>query len=97
MKYSDLITQLSEKTGQSEDETKDRVERALVVLESKLEEGKSVSIPDLGTFEVKVKEEKKVYNPHYNSYMIVPPKRVVEFTPASGLKEKMKFLRINNE
>jgi DNA-binding protein HU-beta len=97
MKYTDLITQLSEETGQPEDETKDRLERALGVLESQLEEGKSISIPDLGTFDVKVKEEKKVYNPHYDSYMIVPPKRVVEFTPASGLKEEVKFLRINNE
>lgn len=60
-------------------------------LTEQLSEGIGVSIPDLGTFTTKTTEEKKVYNPHYEDYILVPQKRTVEFSPASGLKETLKF------
>ena len=92
MNYSELIEQLSDQTGNSKKETKELLSDAISVLSDQLSNGSGVSIPDLGTFQTKVNEEKKVYNPHYDAYMIVPPKRVVNFSPASGLKEEVKFL-----
>ena len=97
MNYSELIEQLSEQTGHSKKKTKEILNEAISVLSGQLSEGTGLSIPDLGTFHTKLHEKKKVYNPHYDSYMIVPPKRVVDFTPASGLKEEVKFLEIENE
>lgn len=97
MNYTELIEQLSERTGHPKKETKEILNEAISVLSDQLSEGTGISIPDLGTFLTKLHEEKKVYNPHYESYMIVPPKRVVDFSPASGLKEKIKFLEIENE
>lgn len=90
MNYQDFIDRLSEKSGLPKSRTKEILEDAISVLESQLGEGKGVSIPDLGTFSTKVKESQKVYNPHHEAYMMVPPKRVVEFSPSSGLKEKLK-------
>ncbi|NBC05475.1 MAG: HU family DNA-binding protein [Bacteroidetes bacterium] len=92
MNYSELIERLSDQTGNSKKETKELLSDAISVLSDQLSNGSGVSIPDLGTFQTKVNEEKKVYNPHYDAYMIVPPKRVVNFSPASGLKEEVKFL-----
>lgn len=97
MNYSELIDQLSEQTGHSKAKTKELLTDAVSVLSDQLSEGNGISIPDLGTFHTKINEEKKIYNPHYESYMIVPPKRVVDFSPASGLKEEVKFLRPENE
>lgn len=97
MNYSDLIDQLSEQTGNSKTKTKELLKDTISVLSDQLSDGSGVSIPDLGTFQTKVNEEKKVYNPHYDAYMIVPPKRVVDFSPASGLKEEVKFLSTDEE
>lgn len=97
MNYSELIDQLSEQTGNTKAQTKEYLNDAISVLSDQLSEGSGVSIPDLGTFQTKTNEEKKVYNPHYDAYIIVPPKRVVDFTPASGLKEKVKFLSTDEE
>ncbi len=97
MNYSELIEQLSEQTGNSKKDTKEFLSDAISVLSDQLSDGSGVSIPDLGTFQTKVNEEKKVYNPHYDAYMIVPPKRVVDFSPASGLKEEVKFLSTDED
>lgn len=97
MNYSELIERLSDQTGNSKKETKELLSDAISVLSDQLSNGSGVSIPDLGTFQTKVNEEKKVYNPHYDAYMIVPPKRVVNFSPASGLKEEVKFLSTDED
>jgi len=91
MNYRELIDQLSEKTGRSKKETRELLGNTVEMLSEQLSEGLGVSIPDLGTFSTKTTDEKKVYNPHYEDYIIVPPKRSVEFSPAAGLKESLKF------
>ena len=91
MNYRDLIDQLSNKTGRSKKETKELLGVAVEKLTEQLSEGRGVSIPDLGTFTTKTTEKKKVYNPHYEDYIMVPPKRTVEFSPSAGLKESVKF------
>jgi len=97
MNYSELIEQLSEQTGNSKSETKEILNDTISVLSDQLSEGTGVSIPELGTFQTKINDEKKVYNPHYDSYMIVPKKRVVDFSPAAGLKDEVKFLRTDED
>jgi DNA-binding protein HU-beta len=97
MNYSDLIDQLAEATGNSKVKTKELLGDAISVLSDQLSKGTGVSIPDLGTFSTKVKDVQKVYNPHHDAYLMVPPKRVVEFTPASGLKNELKFTGRDDE
>ncbi|MEX0823969.1 MAG: HU family DNA-binding protein [Balneolaceae bacterium] len=92
MNYSDLIDRLAETSDLPKTRTKELLEQSISVLSSQLSQGNGVSIPDLGTFSTKVKEIKKVYNPHHKSYIMVPPKRVVEFSPSTNLKEKLKFV-----
>ncbi len=97
MKYRELIDQLSQKTGRSKKDTKELLENTVEILSEQLSDGCGVSIPDLGTFSTKTTEEKKVYNPHYEDYIMVPPKRTVEFSPATGLKESVKFTEGSDE
>lgn len=97
MNYSELIDQLAEATDTPKSQTKELIENAISVLTDELGKGNGFSIPNLGTFTTKVNDVKKVYNPHYKKYLMVPPKRVVEFSPASGLKDNLKFVDTDNE
>lgn len=97
MNYKELIDKLSEKTGNSKTGTKKILQDAIKVLSDQLEDGKGVSIPDLGTFNTRITPERKVYNPHFDAEMMVPKKRVVDFTPAAGLKDEVKYLGKENE
>lgn len=97
MKYRELIDQLSIKTGRSKKEVKELLGVTVENVSDKLSSGIGVSVPDLGTFSTKVTEEKKVYNPHYKDYILVPPKRTVEFSPATGLKNSVKFTEPGDE
>ncbi|TVQ03486.1 MAG: HU family DNA-binding protein [Balneolaceae bacterium] len=97
MNQSELIDRLSEQTGNTKTKTKELLGNAIDVLTKQLMNGNGVSVPNLGTFSTKVNPEKKVYNPHYEAYMLVPEKRVVEFTPAAGLKDDVKFIGNKDE
>lgn len=97
MNYSDLVKKLADELELSQSETNELVHDAFDVLTEKLGEGYGFTIPDLGTFSVELKEPKEVYNPHYEKYLITPPKRVVAFSPASNLKDRLKFERSPNE
>ena len=97
MTYRELIDQLAASSGKSKAQTKELLEDAISVLSDELSRGNGFSIPDLGTFGCKVKEVQKVYNPHYKKYILVPPKRVVEFTPSSVLKDELKFVGKEDE
>lgn len=97
MTYRELIDQLADSSGKSKAQTKELLEDAISVLSSQLARGNGVTIPDLGTFGCKVKEVQKVYSPHYKKYMLVPPKRVVEFSPSSVLKDELKFVGKEDE
>lgn len=97
MNFKELINRLSEKTGNTKTDTKKVLQDTISVLSNQLENGKGVSIPDLGTFSTRETPERKVYNPHYDAEMLVPKKRVVEFTPATGLKDEVKYLGLEDE
>lgn len=97
MNQSELIDQLAESTGRTKKETRELLRDTVSVLTDQLSEGKGVSIPDLGTFTPEVKDVRKVYSPHHETYILTPPKRVVDFSPAAGLKEKLKFTGGDNE
>jgi len=97
MNYSDLVKKLADELELSQSETNELVHEMADVLTKKLGEGKGFTIPELGTFLVELKEPKKVYNPHYKKYLVTPPKRIVNFSPASGLKDRLKFVRPQNE
>lgn len=97
MKKKELIDKLSEETGLTKSSADEMLNITTEVITETLSDGKGMTIPDLGTFSTKTNEVRKIYNPHHESYMMVPPKRIVEFSPATGLKEKLKFVDGDNE
>lgn len=97
MNYKDLIDQLAEKTDQPKNRTKDFVEETFSALSDQLVKRNGVSIPNLGTFSIKVHDIRKIYSPHHKKFMMVPPKRVVEFSPSAVLKDELKFVEPDDE
>ncbi|TVQ67705.1 MAG: HU family DNA-binding protein [Balneolaceae bacterium] len=91
MNYKELIQKLSDRTGNSQTDTKKILGKTVSVITSQLADGEGVSIPHLGTFGTRMTNERKIYNPHFDDFIIVPEKRVVDFTQAADLKEKIRF------
>ncbi|WP_340104977.1 HU family DNA-binding protein [Rhodohalobacter sp. 8-1] len=97
MTYNELIDRVSESRDIPKSQAKEIIDSLFETLGQELERGSGVSIPGLGTFRTKTKEERKVYSPHHETYIMVPPKRVVDFTPSANLKENLKFVEAGNE
>ncbi len=94
MTTNEVVKALADRWDLSQAETRRLLDRLVNILKEYLAEGKSITIPELGTFGTHTREERKSYNPHYEQYMLLPPKRVVDFTPSEGLKEDMKELEV---
>jgi len=92
MTYTELIDQLSDELDLSKSETKFLVDELVAELTEKLGQEYSFTIPNLGTFKTKIKKVQKVYNPHYEKFMLIPPKRVVEFKRGKNLKDNLKYI-----
>lgn len=97
MTYKDLIQALADSRDIPNTQAREILEAVFDVLQNELCDGKGVSIPDLGTFKTEVKESRKIYSPHHDSYMMVPQKRIVDFSPSTSLKENLKFVEPGNE
>lgn len=97
MTNKEVVARLAGKFDLSKAEAKRTLDSALDSMSDTLSDGKGFSIPELGTFKTIEKEARKAYNPHYKQYMQIPKKRVVEFSPSSGLKEEMKDVEPDHE
>lgn len=54
-----------------------------------LEDENVIAIQNIGSFEVRKKQERVVVNPATQQRMLVPPKLVINFKPSASFKEKM--------
>lgn len=97
MNTSDLVKALASNWDMTQAETRRLLDTITQTFNDHLAEGNAFTIPQLGTFNTKTREERKSYNPHYKQYMKLPPKRVVTFSPSKGLKEDLKQLESENE
>lgn len=58
------------------------------VLHQLITEGnEEVSIPEIGKFKIKTRDERKAHNPSTGEQVIVPSKKVVNFKVSSVIKE----------
>lgn len=97
MTYKELIDRVSENRDIPKSQAREMIDSLFETIGEVLEDGSGVSIPELGTFRTKTKEERKVYSPHHETFIMVPPKRVVDFSPSASLKENLKFVETGDE
>ena len=97
MNTSDVVKALAENWDMSQAETRRLLDIVVQTFNENLANGTAFTIPELGTFRTKTRDERESYNPHYEQFMKLPPKRVVGFTPSKGLKEDLKQVEPDNE
>lgn len=89
MNKSETIKQLSEQLGITQQETENLYDNFVSILANHLATDKGFSIPKLGSFHAKIREPYKSYNPHYKKMMMLPKKKVVQFTQSSSVKGEL--------
>lgn len=89
MNNKDFIAEVARRSGMTSKEASSLLATLVSEMSDKLEDGNIISVQNIGTFEVKKKQERVVTNPSTMQRMLVPPKLIINFKPASALKEKM--------
>lgn len=90
MNNKTFIQELSQRTGFTQDDTQKMIYTMIDVMNDKFQECKPVVIPGFGTFEVKKRMERIMVYPGTQQRMLVPPKLVLGFKPATAVKDKLK-------
>ena len=86
----EFISELSRKLGYINKDTSQLVSSVIGIMVQELQDGNSVTIQGLGTFDVKKKLERISVNSVTQQRMLIPPKLVLVYTPSIVLKEKFK-------
>lgn len=90
MNNKEFIAELAHRSGYKQNDTRRLVQSFIDALGECLEEGESVYLAGLGTFDVKKRLEKTLVNPVTGKLMLVPPKLVMNFRPSASIKDKLK-------
>ncbi|MDR0680645.1 MAG: HU family DNA-binding protein [Dysgonamonadaceae bacterium] len=94
MNYTELIATLSQKLQLPKTEVSQRVEDTVTVITSELLKNNAVSFGNLGTMEIKKRNERISVNPVSGKRMLIPPKLIVGFKVSSSLKDQLKEMKI---
>ncbi len=89
MNNKELITELSGRTGISQQTAQKMVMTVLDNLLSRASNEGNVQVPGFGTFEVKKRMERLITKPGNGRKMLVPPKLVISFRPITAWKERL--------
>ncbi|MCH5168004.1 MAG: HU family DNA-binding protein [Prevotellaceae bacterium] len=90
MNNKEFISDLTNRTQYNNREVTSLVNAVVSVITNELTEENTVAIQGFGTFEVKKKLERVLFNPITKQRMLVPPKMTVSFKPNTSLKDRVK-------
>ena len=90
MNNKDLIAIMADATDLSVAEAQHVVDTIISAMQRQFENGDAVQIPSFGSFEVKKHKERIMVNPTNGQRMLVPPKLVLGFKPASAVRGKLR-------
>lgn len=80
---------LDTKYGRKEERAADFVEAALETIGEKLAKGEKVTLAGFGNFEPEDKPARTGRNPRTGESIQIAARRVVKFSPAKGLRDKI--------
>ncbi|MFV1884803.1 MAG: HU family DNA-binding protein [Balneola sp.] len=89
MNKSEVIKRLSEQLGITQHETEALYDSFVSILTNHLAADVGFSIPKLGSFHSRIREPYKSYNPHYKKIMMLPKKKVVQFSQSASVKDEL--------
>lgn len=89
MNKSDLINEVSTKTGLSKVKSSEAVDAVINSIQSALANGTKVTLVGFGTWETSLREGRICRNPKTGEEVSVPSKRVARFRPGSILTKEV--------
>lgn len=87
MTKTELVSEISIKTGMPRDAAQRALNAALQTIEASLSRGEPVTIPGFGTFSVKHRGARKGHNVRTGEEIEIPAAEVPAFKPGKTLKE----------
>ena len=90
MNNKSFITELARRIGKTIDATQMLTYALVDAMNECFQEGDAVVLNNFGTFEVKKRMERVMVSPTTKKKMLVPPKLVLSFKPATSVKERLK-------
>ena len=87
MTKRELVIEVADKKGYTQNEVSEIVQAALDVISESLAKGKRLEIRNFGVFEVKRRDARRGRNPRTGAEVPIPEKRVATFKPGKALKE----------
>ena len=97
MNYNDFVKNMAKRMDLSQSEIRRLLKHNFDTIEKTLDSGSGFTIPGLGTFGTKTRDEHKAYSPFHEKFMLLPKKRVITYHPSSVMKDELKDRRIDNE
>lgn len=94
MNNSEILKLLAQRNGLTLKETKKLLKQMVTVFSDTLGNYVGFSIPDLGTFSTHIREARQAYDLNRQAHVLLPPKRLVSFSPAVGLKDEIKEIEV---
>jgi len=82
--------QIVSATGYTREVVRDIYKVFLHLLRENIEQGDTVKLKGVGSFEVRIKKKQKGYNPALKKVTDIPAKNVLKFTVAPSLKSTLK-------
>ena len=89
MNNKEFIAELSRRLGYTVKDTSSLMVTLVAEMTEELEDENVIAIQNIGSFEVRKKQERVVVNPATQQRMLVPPKLVINFKPSPSFKERM--------
>jgi nucleoid DNA-binding protein len=92
MNSVEFISELTRRLNLPKSEVEKRLNVLTGIITSELVKSKAVSLSNLGSLEVKKRNERINVHPETGKRMLIPPKLVVKFKVAPSFNKKMKEL-----
>lgn len=89
MNNKEFTTELAKRVDRTNKETTILISSLLDEMLKRWTEGDSITILNLGTFEVKKKTERVSVNPITKQRMLIPPKLVLTFRASQNMKDTL--------
>jgi len=90
MNKAELVEEVAGKAGLTKKEAGDVVDAITSAITDTLAMNERVTLVGLGTFQVRERKARKGVNPQTREAINIPAKKVPQFKPGKGLREKAK-------
>ncbi len=89
MKKSEFIEYVTDKTGESAEQTGKFYEAFWKGIEEQLKKGDEVCLTGIGTFRIKKRPARKGTNPQTKKQITIPAKKVIVFKPSQSFADRI--------